>query len=79
VRARCVKREPLFALNDRRYEDRIVPIGYRECEWARLQWTLDAIQSVDFSKGFEAGWEGLSRIWTLPALAGARASRRRGR
>jgi hypothetical protein len=79
VRSRGIKRELLFALYDRRFEDRIVPVVYRDGRWARPSWTLDAIQSVDFPKGFEAGWEGLSRLWALPAPGGARAPRRRRR
>jgi hypothetical protein len=77
VRSPWVKRELLFALNDRRFENRIVPVKYRECDWKRLSWTLDAIQIVDFSHGFDAGWDELSRIWPLPRPGAAVRRRRR--
>src|SRR3954471_11612119 len=35
-----VKRELLFALNDSRYADRIVPILYQPCDFAQLSWAL---------------------------------------
>ncbi|MBI3782974.1 MAG: toll/interleukin-1 receptor domain-containing protein [Deltaproteobacteria bacterium] len=59
VKSQWVKRELLYALNNRRYEKRIVPAVYRECDWPKLSWTLDAIQMVDFTESFDAGWQAL--------------------
>lgn len=39
-----VKREVLFALNDRRYAERIVPVLYRPCDYDQLSWTLSLLQ-----------------------------------
>jgi TIR domain len=42
-----VRRELVFALSDRRYVDRIVPVKLRRCDPLRLSWTLRAIQVID--------------------------------
>lgn len=76
VRSPWVERELLFALNDRWFENRIAPVKYRERDWKRLSWTLDAIQIIDFSHGFEPGWQALSRLWP-PGQPHAPARRRR--
>src|SRR2546427_6055271 len=39
IRAKWVKRELLYALQDDRYESHIVPIMYRNCEYTDLSWT----------------------------------------
>ncbi len=44
-----VKRELLFALNERRFEGRIVPLIYQPCEIVQLSWTLPGFQAVDFT------------------------------
>lgn len=60
-----VKRELLHALNDRRYQNHIVPILYRQCNWSALSWTLDAIQMIDFRHSFEEGCRALLKVWGL--------------
>lgn len=60
-----VKRELLFALNDPRYRDRIVPLLVRACNHSSLSWTLDAYQRVDLSVDFDAGCRELLRIWGI--------------
>jgi len=60
-----VKRELIYALNDDRYGERIVPIVHSRCDWARLSWTLDAIQMIDFRRSFEDGCRALLRVWGL--------------
>ena len=64
VRSRWVKRELLFALNNKRYEDRIVPVLLRDCSWENLSWTLDALQFVAFDR-FETGCRELLAIWGI--------------
>jgi hypothetical protein len=49
-----VKQELLYALNDRRYRGRIVPIEHRPADFKKLSWTLGAIQRVKF-RNFEQG------------------------
>jgi hypothetical protein len=55
VRSRWVKNE-LYALNESRLEDRIVPILAMDCDWRGLSWALGAI-SVDFRGGFREGMD----------------------
>jgi hypothetical protein len=43
-----VKWELLYALQRRQYEDRILPILLRKCAYAKLSWTLDGFQHIDF-------------------------------
>ena len=65
VSSKWVKRELLFALNNDRYKDRIVPIRYRDCDFKQLSWTLDQSEMVDLSGEFTAGCRELLRIWGI--------------
>jgi hypothetical protein len=65
VSSKWVKRELLFALNNDRYQDRIVPVRYRDCDFKQLSWTLDQPEMVDLSGEFEAGCRALLRIWGI--------------
>lgn len=49
-------------LQDPQYEDRIVPLKYRECDLDSLQW-LTLFQMIDFSGDFAAGCRDLLKIW----------------
>lgn len=61
-----VKRELLFALNQERFEGRIVPILYRPCDLVQLSWTLPSFQTVDCTRpSRENGYRELLRIWGL--------------
>ena len=60
-----VKREVLFALNDHRYAERIVPVLYQECDYDQLSWTLSLLQIVDFTHGFDEGCRALLRVWGI--------------
>ncbi|HEX9629642.1 MAG TPA: toll/interleukin-1 receptor domain-containing protein, partial [Pyrinomonadaceae bacterium] len=60
-----VKREVLFALNDHRYDERIVPVLYQTCDHAQLSWTLSLLEMVDFTQGLENGFRELLRIWGI--------------
>jgi hypothetical protein len=75
VRSKWVKRELLYALQEDRYEKRIVPIIAQPCNFKRLSWTLASFQFVDFSRDFETGCRDLLRIWRIQyrarGLAGA--------
>jgi hypothetical protein len=59
-----VKREVAFALQDSRYEDKIIPLKYRECDLESLQW-LTLFQMVDFTGEFAIGSRELLRIWGI--------------
>ncbi|MBA3243438.1 MAG: toll/interleukin-1 receptor domain-containing protein [Acidobacteria bacterium] len=65
VRSIWVKREVLFALNDKRYADRIVPLLYQPCDYEQLSWTLSLLQLVDFTRSLEEGYRALLRVWGL--------------
>ena len=60
-----VKRELLFALNDRRYQNRIIPVVHSHCDRLLLSWTLDTIQLIDFRRSFHDGCRALLRVWGL--------------
>ena len=76
-----VKHELLFALQASRYQNRIVPIFYKNCDAEKLSWVLSAIQHIDFRKDFHSGCRELLRLWGLaylrPKFTGASAKRRR--
>lgn len=65
VRSKWVKHELLFALGEDRYEDRIVPVVYKSCQFKRLSWTLAQIQYVDFREDFQEGCREIRRVWGL--------------
>jgi hypothetical protein len=60
-----VKRELLFALNEVRYNEKIIPLLVRPCKHRRLSWTLSQIQFVDFRNSFEKGCRQLMKIWKV--------------
>ena len=60
-----VKREFLFALQQNRFVDRILPIRYESCNWEQFSWTLSSFQMVDFTQTFEQGCHDLLRVWGL--------------
>jgi hypothetical protein len=63
VRSKWVKRELLYALQEERYENRIVPVVIKPCDVETLSWTLASIQRVDFSKDFDKSSRELIKIW----------------
>ncbi len=65
VRSKWVKHELLFALNNARYEKRIIPCLFKKCDVDKLSWTLSSFQFIDFSKSFEQGMRALLRVWLL--------------
>lgn len=77
VRSAWVKRELLFALNEDRYNERIIPLFRKPCDYSRLSWTLPHLQLVDFTGNFELGCRQLLRVWNLEFKSPADRSRRR--
>lgn len=67
-----VKRELQYALNQRRYENQIIPALLRKCELKAMSWTLPQIQIVDFQRDFTKGCAELLRILTKPRKAKAK-------
>jgi hypothetical protein len=65
VSSKWVKRELTYALDDDRYNDRIIPVRYRNCNYKELSWTLSALQMVDLRSDFATGCRELLRIWGI--------------
>jgi len=65
TRSEWVKWELLYALQQVRYRNRIVPILYRACDPDKLSWTLNGFQRVDFTQDFVKGCESLLRTWGI--------------
>lgn len=65
VESMWVKRELLYALQQQRYEKKIVPVLYKSCDYEKLSWVLDSSQFVDYRGGFAEGCKALLRIWGL--------------
>lgn len=64
IESMWVKREVAFALSDKRFENRIVPLLYRSCDLGLLKW-LRMFQMVDFQADFDHGCRQLLRVWGL--------------
>lgn len=60
-----VKREMNFALNQNRFENKIVPLLYQHCAYEQLSWTLHSFQMIDFTQPFEQGCRALLSVWGL--------------
>jgi hypothetical protein len=65
VESMWVKRELGFALQQQRFENRIVLILYQPCDMARLSWVLPSFQIVRFQDDFDQGCRDLLRVWGL--------------
>ena len=60
-----VEREVAFAMQERKYKDRIVPILLSDCDPKELSWVLPLLQQVDFRSGFARGCRDLMKIWGI--------------
>lgn len=65
VQSMWVKRELLFALQQNRFEDRIIPLLYQPCDFAQLSWVLPQFQIIDFTHSLDEGYRTLLQIWGL--------------
>ena len=43
VRSEWVKRELVYALQERRFNDRILPVLHKRCDFRNLSWTLSGL------------------------------------
>ena len=66
-----VKRELLFSLRENRFDNKIVPLLYQDCDYERLSWTLPDFQMIDFTQAFEQGCRDLLRVWGVGYQADA--------
>jgi hypothetical protein len=63
VKSMWVKRELNYALSEKRYENRIVPLLLRPCDFRALSWTLPQIQLIDLTGDFWPAFEKLLAVW----------------
>ena len=70
VASMWVKRELIFALQQNRFENRIVPLLYQACDFECLSWVLPSFQTIDFQRTFAEGCRELLRLWGLGYQAG---------
>ncbi|HLX95590.1 MAG TPA: toll/interleukin-1 receptor domain-containing protein [Verrucomicrobiae bacterium] len=63
VRSMWVKRELSYALIQKRFQDKIVPVIYRKCNYEQLHWTLASFQMVDLTGGYTIGCRSLLKTW----------------
>jgi len=60
-----VKRELLYALQQRRLVDKIIPLLFKPCNYKEFSWTLSQFQMIDFTRSFEDGCRELLRVWGI--------------
>jgi hypothetical protein len=65
VASMWVKRELLFALQQDRFENRIIPILLQPCKFDQLSWVLPSFQIIDFENPLDEGFRDLLKIWGL--------------
>jgi hypothetical protein len=65
VKSEWVKHELMYALNDKQYRKRIVPLLLKPCNPAKLSWTLSDFQRIDFTKKKADGYRALLKIWGI--------------
>src|SRR3990172_503708 len=63
VKSMWVKRELNYALIERRYQDRIIPLLFKKCDFRALSWTLPQFQMVKFTDDYWSACDELLRIW----------------
>lgn len=64
VASMWVKRELAAALIDKKYNDRIVPLLAKSCDYEQLGWPLAALQAISL-RAFRPGITELLRIWGI--------------
>jgi hypothetical protein len=65
VKSEWVKHELMFALSNKRYRGRIVPLLLKPCKFAKLSWTLSDFQRIDFTKKKADGYRALFKMWGI--------------
>jgi hypothetical protein len=48
VKSMWVQRELKYALSEKRYQGRIIPLLFKKCDFRLLSWTLPQLQMIDF-------------------------------
>jgi hypothetical protein len=65
IQSGWVKRELLFALDQKRLQERVIPVIFKKCDPAKLSWTLPSYQWIDFTESYHNGCRDLLRIWGI--------------
>ncbi len=63
VQSMWVKRELSYALQETRFDNKIVPIVYQPADVQELSWVLSTFQKVNFTVPFDEASRNLLRIW----------------
>lgn len=77
IESMWVKRELLYALDQKRFDGRIIPFVAKPCDPEALSWTLGGLQRIDCRSDFERGYEELLRIWGIEYKRADRMERRK--
>jgi hypothetical protein len=64
VASKWVKHEVTFALNDDRYQGRVIPLMVKTCHFKKLAWPLANLQMITL-KPFKKGLRALLRVWGI--------------
>jgi hypothetical protein len=65
VESRWVRRELVYALTQERYDERITPILFEDCDLEQLSWILPSLQCVDCRSDANEGYRALLRPWGI--------------
>jgi len=65
IASRWVKREVTHAIEEPRFDGRIIPVRISVCESKDLSWVLPQIQTIDFIGRFDAACRELFEIWGM--------------
>ena len=65
LKSKWVRRELIFALDEDRYDNSIVPVVIDAGIYRKLSWPFHSYQLVDLTKDFEKGCRALLRIWGI--------------
>jgi hypothetical protein len=63
VKSMWVKRELRYALIEKRYQERIIPLLFKKCDIRALSWILPQFQVIDFTGDYWLACEKLLCIW----------------
>jgi TIR domain-containing protein len=65
VNSMWVRRELMFALQQLRFDGKILPLLYQSCDLDPYFWTLPSVQMIDFTGDFHMACRALLRTWGL--------------
>ena len=65
IASRWVKREVTYAIEEPRFDGRIIPLRISVCQAKDLSWVLPQIQTIDFISRFDDACRELFGIWGI--------------